>query len=284
MRTRTRGRGWNLCFCWKEANHFSWMFYFLNLHTYQPLLPFNVFSPLLYAPSRTWYQACSIPIPIRGILEWRVINDPARVVRRICIRRSPFPAPRPLSLIAFAPSTLGDQTVSINLKQTLVGQQTKPHSSLSYKLWMYNNVRILLSSSHSTPFHPSLRPPRLGAEIFELKQQLAEANATRISTTPMSPPASPAPPSPTYDTDVETPGGTGRLSPVVLSSTQAAGGQGYLYVVDPALQAENERLRANVAERDRLIEDMGKGRQQHQNHRKVRLGRKKSKLFPKTSL
>ena len=72
----------------------------------------------------------------------------------------------------------------------------------------------------------------------------------------MSPPASPVQPGGGFGSPGE---GAGRESPGGLAPVQAAGGQGYIYVVDPALQVEIERLRETVAERERVIEDMEMG-------------------------
>lgn len=72
----------------------------------------------------------------------------------------------------------------------------------------------------------------------------------------MSPPASPVPPG----GGVGTPGGdASRSSRGGFAPVQAAGGQGYIYVVDPALQVEIERLRETVADRERIIDDMEMG-------------------------
>lgn len=88
--------------------------------------------------------------------------------------------------------------------------------------------------------------------MYELKQQLAEVTTAK-TTTPMSPPVTPVQPG----GGLGTPGGdTGRSSPGGFAPVQAAGGQGYIYVVDPALQVEIERLRETVADRERVIEDM----------------------------
>lgn len=114
---------------------------------------------------------------------------------------------------------------------------------------------------------PLLCPPlcshRLSAQICELKQQLAEATATAKSATTMSPQASPSPPP---GGAVGIPGGDAGLSSLgVCAPIQAAGGQGYIYVVDPALQVEIERLRETVADRERVIEDMEMG-ERHNLH------------------
>lgn len=106
---------------------------------------------------------------------------------------------------------------------------------------------------------PRLPPPcpcRLSAQIHELKQQLAEATNTVKTTTPMSQSASPVQPGEVYGS----PGGdTGGSSPGGFAPAQAAAGQGYIYVMDPALQVEIERLRETVADRERVIEDLEMG-------------------------
>lgn len=73
----------------------------------------------------------------------------------------------------------------------------------------------------------------------------------------LTPPQPPSPASSFATEGIETPGEECRLSPGGLPSVQAVtGGQGYIYVVDPALQVEIERLRDTVADRERVIQKM----------------------------
>lgn len=74
----------------------------------------------------------------------------------------------------------------------------------------------------------------------------------------MSMPASPGP----SGGGLGTPGGnTGRSSPEGFEPVQP----GYIYVVDPALQVEIERLRETVADRERVIQDLEMG-ERHNIH------------------
>lgn len=115
--------------------------------------------------------------------------------------------------------------------------------------------------------NPSSRssPHRLTAQVLDLKQQLAEANATKTCTSPTSTQLPQQPPTAPPATDIDaaavlqTPGTTDQQSPAGFPHDQvAAGGKGYIYVVDPSLQGEIERLKENVAERDRIIKRMEK--------------------------
>ncbi|CAM9171464.1 unnamed protein product, partial [Scytosiphon promiscuus] len=106
---------------------------------------------------------------------------------------------------------------------------------------------------------------RLTTEVLDLKRQLAEATANNAADL-LSPRPEPAlttgqlPPSPgsRRDTEgVEPPGAEASLRLGGLLTAQAVNGdQGYIYVVDPALQVEIERLRDTVADRERVIQNM----------------------------
>ncbi|CAM9137560.1 unnamed protein product [Ectocarpus sp. 4 AP-2014] len=106
---------------------------------------------------------------------------------------------------------------------------------------------------------------RLTAQVLDLKEQLAEANATKTCTPPTStqPPLHPSTAPPATDVDAaavfQTSCTTGQQSPAGFPHDQVAtGGRGYIYVVDPSLQGEIERLKETVAERDRIIKSMEK--------------------------
>lgn len=108
-------------------------------------------------------------------------------------------------------------------------------------------------------------PHRLTAQVLELKQQLAEAHATKTCTSPtptlppLPPPTAPPPPDIGATAALQTPGTTGQQSPAGFPHDHvAARGQGFIYVVDPSLQGEIERLKESVAERDRIIKSMEK--------------------------
>ncbi len=89
----------------------------------------------------------------------------------------------------------------------------------------------------------------------------------------MLPPASPPPPGSRPDPGPAAGALTNPVRAATLSSeghppAQAAGGQGYIYVVDPALQVEIERLRETVADRERVIENL-QTEERHQSSREV---------------
>ncbi|CAN0534244.1 unnamed protein product, partial [Ectocarpus sp. 12 AP-2014] len=120
---------------------------------------------------------------------------------------------------------------------------------------------------------------RLTAQVLDLKQQLAEANATKICASPASTQPPLQPPMMAMDIDaaavLQTPGTTGQQSPAGFPHDRVAtGGQGYIYVVDPSLQGEIERLKETVAGRDRIIKSMEK------LDRTKRKKRKESSILP----
>ncbi|CAN0361283.1 unnamed protein product, partial [Ectocarpus sp. 12 AP-2014] len=120
---------------------------------------------------------------------------------------------------------------------------------------------------------------RLTAQVLDLKQQLAEANATKICASPASTQPPLQPPMMAMDIDaaavLQTPGTTGQQSPAGFPHDRVAtGGQGYIYVVDPSLQGEIERLKETVAERDRIIKSTEK------LDRTKRKNRKESSILP----
>eukprot|EP00903_Cladosiphon_okamuranus_P016262 g14998.t1 len=127
------------------------------------------------------------------------------------------------------------------------------------------NARRGMSREGAGSEHAAL-VERLSAQIRELKQQLAEATTTAKSATPMSLPTSPVPPS----GGVGTQEGDARKSSLGgFPPLDAAAGQGYIYVVDPALQAEIERLRETVVDRERVIKDMEMGVRHNRHARKL---------------
>jgi len=115
--------------------------------------------------------------------------------------------------------------------------------------------------------------PRLTAQIFELRNQLAQATIPTNSVGPMLPSALP-PPSGSRPAEgaVTNPERCASSSSTGHPPAQAAGGQGYIYVVDPALHVEIERLRETVADRERVIENM-QTEERHQSSYEVSAAR-----------
>ncbi|CAM9808844.1 unnamed protein product, partial [Hapterophycus canaliculatus] len=117
---------------------------------------------------------------------------------------------------------------------------------------------------------------RLTTQIKDLKRQLADAT-TKNAAGLVSPQSAPVPTlaqppssgSISASEGIEDPVAEDRPSLEGVPSRQAAvGGQGYIYVVDPALQIEIERLRDTVADRERVIQNMEM--EDRRNQREVR--------------